>query len=96
MVPERQYPMHTLDQARRSLCLASYHHRQGLCVLPRMAGGAREIDSSHLSSTRQSRLEIRMTMQLILEIMGTIIIVAGTVVVGPILDAVMGPALSER
>jgi hypothetical protein len=30
MVPERQYAMHTLDQARRSLFLASYHHRQGL------------------------------------------------------------------
>jgi len=30
MVPERQYPMHTLDQTRRSLFLASYHHRQGL------------------------------------------------------------------
>jgi len=30
MVPERQYPMHTLDQTRRSLFLASYHHRRGL------------------------------------------------------------------
>ena len=88
MVPERQYPMHTLDQTRRSLFLASYHHRQGLLSYQGWLAAQEKLIRHHLPSTRQSRLEIRMTMQLILEIMGTIIIVAGTVVVGPILVAI--------